>query len=96
MIPPEAEERFQRYLELTVEYNVAIEAAGDSPWFADSEKLAALERSGMAGIATAEDIGKRRALFMRRYTRPAPPAGLTNDLAVIRRSHTAVAEQVAA
>lgn len=30
------------------------------------------------------DIDTRRELWMRRYQKPAPPVGLTNDLSVIR------------
>lgn len=30
------------------------------------------------------DLEARRELFMRRYSRPAPPIGLTNDLRQIR------------
>jgi hypothetical protein len=32
VIPHDAEERFQRYLEHTEKYNAAIESAGDEPW----------------------------------------------------------------
>jgi hypothetical protein len=32
VIPHDAEERFQRYLERTEQYNAAIVAAGDEPW----------------------------------------------------------------
>ena len=31
------------------------------------------------------DVDRRRELFHRRYTRPAPPEGLLTDLADIRR-----------
>ncbi|OCB36992.1 hypothetical protein A5675_17345 [Mycobacterium malmoense] len=51
-------ETFRRYLDSTVEYNAAIETAGDEPWHAG-------------------DVERRRELFNRRYTRPAPPEGLT-------------------
>ena len=45
MIPSEAdrEAAFQRHLEATVNYNAAIEAAGDEPWHGgDIEKRRAL------------------------------------------------------
>lgn len=43
VIPADAEERFQRYLASTVNYNAAIEAAGDTPWHGgDIEKRRAL------------------------------------------------------
>jgi hypothetical protein len=32
MIPSDAEERFQKYLESIAPYDAAIRAAGDEPW----------------------------------------------------------------
>lgn len=32
------------------------------------------------------DVERRRALFDRRFVKPAPPAGLSTDLRVIRRA----------
>lgn len=38
-IPADAEEAFQRYLASTVNYNAAIEAAGDKPWHGNDIEL---------------------------------------------------------
>jgi hypothetical protein len=64
------EQSFQRYLASKVEYVAKIEANGNTPWFKDPEKLTKLGISG----GTEED--RRRGLFMRRYTRPAPPQSI--------------------
>lgn len=70
----ERERAYQQYVELHEPYFAKIADDGDTPWFADPLKLAALRRAGQPAAATPED--ERRALFMRRYRRPAPPAGL--------------------
>ncbi|AFC51940.1 hypothetical protein [Mycobacterium paraintracellulare] len=58
------EAAYQRYAASTVEYNAAIEAAGDLPWFRDPEKVAKLERH-IAGISSMGEDERRRALYMR-------------------------------
>jgi len=76
---PEAERRedaFQRYLGSTVEYERAINTNGDVPWWQDADKLSALEKAGLTGIADADDIERRRDLFYRRWSRPDPPASI--------------------
>ncbi|QZH60488.1 hypothetical protein K1X22_01255 [Mycolicibacterium farcinogenes] len=78
------EDRFDAYVERSTNYFAAIEAAGDKPWWQDSEKLSALERAGTTGTASEGDVERRRALFMRRFTRPAPPGGLFVNPAEIR------------
>lgn len=66
-------------------------------WFLDPEDAfnAYLERSTnyFAAVEAAggtpwheHDESRRRSLFFRRYTRPAPPEGLLTDLADIRRA----------
>lgn len=57
-------ERFQRYVDSHVEYNAAVVAAGDLPWFRDPEKIAGLERH-IPGITNMTEDERRRALFMR-------------------------------
>lgn len=85
---PEAERRedaFQRYLGSKVEYEKAITANGDVPWWEDDAKVHDLEQAGLTGIADADDIERRRALFMRRYAKPQPPANIPlKNLAEIR------------
>ncbi len=58
------ETAYQRLVETTVEYNAAIEAAGDLPWFKDPVKLARLERR-IPGITEMTEDERRRALFNR-------------------------------
>lgn len=70
------EAAFQRYLGSKVEYEKAITANGDVPWWQDADKLSALEKAGLGGLADADDIERRRALFERRYQRPDPPASI--------------------
>ncbi|WP_224111136.1 hypothetical protein [Mycobacterium avium] len=55
---------FEEYLASTVNYNAAIEEAGDLPWFRDPEKLANLERH-IPGITGMTEDERRRALFNR-------------------------------
>lgn len=85
---PEAdrrEARFQQYLDSKVEYAKAITANGDVPWWEDADKLSALEKVGLTGIAEGDDIDRRRRLFERRYHRPDPPASIPiKSLAEIR------------
>ena len=64
------EQDFQRHMENTVEYFAKVEAAGDTPWFDDPEKLARLEPR-CPGISGLRGLDARRALFAVRYTRPA-------------------------
>ncbi|RRR41154.1 hypothetical protein EHH44_19260 [Mycolicibacter terrae] len=50
-------------------------AAGGTPWPLDPEKRAA--NAKLLGLPEDTDpMGLRRALWERRYSRPAPPAGL--------------------
>lgn len=60
------EAAFQRYAASTVNYNAAIEAAGDTPWFRDPEKLAKLE-SRIPGITAMTEDERRSALFNRHH-----------------------------
>ncbi|AQT81378.1 hypothetical protein B1R94_22175 [Mycolicibacterium litorale] len=62
-IEDEREAAFQSYLESTVNYFAAVEAAGAAPWFEDPVKLAKL------GITTTDPTEARRELFYRRYAR---------------------------
>ena len=39
------------------------------------------------------NLGRRAALYYRRWTRPAPPVGLTLDLNVIRRRENIITDQ---
>jgi hypothetical protein len=41
------------------------------------------------GQPWTRDIDQRRELWERRYTRPAPPAGLLTDLSKIRKDYAA-------
>lgn len=65
----EREAAFQRHLVSTVEYNAAIEAAGDLPWFRDPKKIAKLERH-IPGITAMTEDERRRALFNRHHPGP--------------------------
>ena len=62
------EEAFQRYLGSTVNYNAAIQEAGDLPWFRDPVKLAKLEQH-IPGITNMTEDERRRALFNRHTTK---------------------------
>jgi hypothetical protein len=60
----QAEVAFQRYLELHVNYDAAIRAAGDVPWHEDHERRAKVAaRLGLSVDADPVDV--RRALFLR-------------------------------
>lgn len=56
---------FEDYAARTLEYNAAIEAAGDLPWFRNPEKLAKLEHH-IPGITAMTEDERRRALWKRR------------------------------
>lgn len=64
MTEQEREAAFQRYKACTVNYNAAIEAAGDKPWYLDPDKLAILE-SRIPGISQMTPDERRRALWER-------------------------------
>lgn len=51
-------------------YAQQVLEAGAVPWFQNPARVAAL------GITATEPDDARRELFMRRYTRPAPPASM--------------------
>ncbi|WP_071289462.1 hypothetical protein [Mycolicibacterium llatzerense] len=78
MTPEDREAAFQRLLANTVNYFEKVEAEGDLPWFKDPEKLDRL------GIKATDPIEARRELFYRQYKQPAPPKGLSTNLADIR------------
>ncbi|MGV0811745.1 hypothetical protein ABQF34_07250 [Mycolicibacterium boenickei] len=73
-------DRFDAYVERSTNYFAAVEATGDMPWFADDGRRAEVAQLLGADGAT----GLRRALFNRRFTKPAPPAGLFVNPAQIR------------
>lgn len=71
--PAAREAAYRAYVAASENYNTAIRAAGDTPWF---------ERE-------PDPEAARRALFMRRYTRPAAPRSVTyKSLPEIRAEHT--------
>lgn len=53
-------------------YEAKVIENGGTPWTQDDGKRDALARAGFTTQAS-EDIEVRRALWERRYTRPAPP-----------------------
>lgn len=69
MTTDETVAEFQAYVEASKPYFAKVEADGDTAWFNDPAKLAEL------GIETT-GLEARRELFMRRYRRPEPPAGI--------------------
>lgn len=83
MTTDDAEVAFQAYVEASEPYFAKVEADGDTAWFNDPARLAGL------GIEST-GLEARRDLFMRRYTRPEPPAGIpVRTVAEIRCAHRA-------
>ena len=79
MIGAEREAAFQRELERSVPYFDAVRDGGDLPWFCEGHprRAEAVERLGLSEDIAEIDL--RRAVFFGRYSRPAPPAGLSTD-----------------
>lgn len=76
--PEDREAAFEAWHESHVPYFAAFaehDYANTVPWFEDPERCAAVAtRLGLPEDTPPDDV--RRALWFRRYTRPAPPAGM--------------------
>jgi len=71
----EQEQKFQRYLESTAQYNAAITDAGDEPWWLSEAKLAKLERS-LPGISAMEPEERRAALYHHHHNQKQARRGI--------------------
>lgn len=76
--PDEREAAYQVWHESKIPYFAAFaehDYANAVPWFEDPQRCAAVAtRLGLPAETPSDDV--RRALWNRRYTRPAPPAGM--------------------